>query len=142
MRTDVVFTNPHEFISISDYDTILSVKGVRWFAEILRRIPSLQVEDKLCQEDWGVVIFAERNKNRFQIGISFWPEGEHAWLVHFRHPSFAWLQHWSVSGKAELNRLILDLHAVLKIEPTVTKISWYEEREMNQPNPNASGQPN
>jgi hypothetical protein len=41
-----------------------------WFASLLKRVPGLQVEDHLCQEDWGVVVFARRAGKAFWVGLS------------------------------------------------------------------------
>jgi hypothetical protein len=96
----------------------------------------------LCQEDWGVVVFAERAGKRFWIGLSLWPEDEPAWLAHFHHRSFAWLQRWSAAGKSELERLASDFHTVLASEPTVRDIAWYHESDMRRAHAPSSTTPN
>jgi hypothetical protein len=100
------------------------------------------VQAELCQEDWGVVVFAERGSKRFWIGLSLWPEDEQAWLAHFHHHSFAWLQRWSTAGKRELERLVGDFHSVLANEPTVRDIEWYHERDMRRADAQSSATPN
>jgi hypothetical protein len=65
MRTHVTFRHPAEFVPISDEDGILAVSGAQWFAELLRGVSGLQIEEELCQEDWGVVLFARRNRKKF-----------------------------------------------------------------------------
>jgi hypothetical protein len=96
--------------------------------------PGLQIEEDMCQEDWGVVIFAHRNQKRFWIGLSAW-DAEGTWLVHFHHGSFAWLQRFIASGKSELQHLLTDVHAVLAKDPAVSGIAWYEESEIRRPEP-------
>jgi hypothetical protein len=125
MRTHVTFRHPAEFIPLSDEEGILSVGGADWFVRLLQRVDGLLVKSELCQEDWGVVVFAERAGKRFWIGLSLWREDEQAWVAHFHHRSFAWLQRWSPAGKRELERLISDFQSVLANEPTVRDIAWH-----------------
>ena len=88
MRTSVTFRHPAEFVGDSDDGGgILAVSGAYWFVELLRRVPRLQIDQNLCQEDWGVVVFARRNSKHFWIGLSAW-NSEGAWLAHFHHGSF------------------------------------------------------
>jgi hypothetical protein len=134
MRTNVTFHHPAEFVSLSDQDGILAVGGAQWFVALLLRVPDLQIDDGLCQEDWGVVVFARRNQKKFWIGMSAW-DAENTWLAHFHHGSFAWLQRFSSSGKDELQRLLSDVHAVLADEPAVSDIVWYEESQMSKAQP-------
>src|SRR6516162_6681702 len=103
MRTNVTFRHPAEFVPLSVEDGILAVSGAQWFAALLRRIRGLEIDEDLCQEDWGVVFFARRNQKKFWIGLSAW-DSEGAWLAHFHHGSFARLQRFSSSGKKELKR--------------------------------------
>jgi hypothetical protein len=135
MRTNVSFRHPAEFVAVSDEDGILAVAGAQWFVSLLRRVPDLQIEAGLVQEDWGVVMRARRAKKSFWIGLSMWPEGEHAWLAHFHHGSFAWLQRLGSSGASELQRLIFDVHGVLVSEAAVSDIVWYEESQMRKAQP-------
>jgi hypothetical protein len=134
MRTNVSFRHPAEFVPVSDTDGILAVEGARWFAALLKRVPDLQIDGDLCQEDWGVVVFARRGENSFWIGLSNW-EDDGYWLAHFHHGSFPWLQRFKSAGKQELERLVSDFHLVLANEPEVTEITWYEEREMRKAQP-------
>jgi hypothetical protein len=134
MRTNVSFRHPAEFVPLSDEDGILAVAGAQWFLTLLRRVPDLQIDDNLCQEDWGVLFFAQRNQKTFWIGLSAW-ETAGSWLAHFHHGSFAWLRRFSASGKTELQRLVSDVHAVLAGEPAVSEIVWYAEHEMTKARP-------
>jgi hypothetical protein len=135
MRTNVTFRHPAVFVPLSDEDGILAVSGAQWFAALLRRVPDLQIdEDDLCQEDWGVMLFARRNQKKFWIGLSGW-DAEGAWLAHFHHGPFAWLQRFSLSGKNEFKRLLADVYGVLASEPAITNIAWHEESEMSKPQP-------
>jgi hypothetical protein len=94
----------------------------------------LQIDENLCQEDWGVVFFARRNQKKFWIGLSAW-DSEGAWVAHFHHGSFAWLQSFSSSGKNELTSLLADVHGVLASELAITDIAWHEASEMSKPEP-------
>jgi hypothetical protein len=119
---------------LSDEDGILAVTGARWFAELLVRVPGLEINLELCQEDWGVVIFARRNQKKFWIGLSPWSD-EGFWLAHFHHGSFAWLQRFSSSGNNELKALLVGVHDVLANETAVTEIAWHKESEMSKAEP-------
>lgn len=134
MRTNVTFHHPAEFEPLSDEDGILAVGGAQWFVALLLRVPGLHIDGELCQEDWGVVVFARRNGKRFWVGLSAW-DVKHTWLAHFHHGPFAWLQRLSPSGKSELRSLVSDVHAVLADEPAVSNVVWYEEGEMRKPQP-------
>lgn len=131
MRNNVSFRHPAEFVPLSEEDGILAVGGAQWFLALLRRVPGFQIEDDLCQEDWGVVLFARHDQKKFWIGLSGW-DSENAWLAHFHHDSFAWLQRFSSSGKSALRRLLADVHGVLASEPGVSDIVWYEESEIRK----------
>jgi hypothetical protein len=134
MRTNVTFRHPAEFVGDEgDGGGILVVSGAHWFATILKRVPGLELDADLCQEDWGVVFFARRNQKKFWIGLSAWDEG--AWVAHFHHGSFAWLQSFSSTGKDQFKRLLADVHDVLASEPAITEIAWHEENEMSKPEP-------
>lgn len=135
MLTNVTFQYPVEFLPVSEADGIMSVKGAGWFVSLLQRVADMWIDERLCQEDWGVVAFVRRNGKKFWIGLSMWPEGENAWLAHVHHGSFSWLQRLSRSGNQELQRLISDLHDVLASDPLVTTIVWYREGEMTHPEP-------
>jgi hypothetical protein len=135
MRTNATFRHPAEFVGDQeDGGGILAVRGAQWFAELLRRVPGLQLDEDLCQEDWGVVFFVRRNQRNFRIGLSAW-DSEGAWVAHFHHGSFAWLQSFRSTGKSELKLLLADFHNVLANESLVTEIAWHEESEMNKPEP-------
>ena len=134
MRTNVTFRHPAEFIPLSDEDGILAVGGARWFVALLRRVPGLQIEEGLCQEDWGVVLFVRFDHKKFWIGLSAW-DSQNGWLSHFHRGSFAWLQRLSSSGKSALQRLLSEVHGALASEPDVSDIVWYEESEISKPRP-------
>ena len=133
MRTNVTFLHPAEFVPVSEDDGILAASAAAWFVDLLKRIHGLSVIGAPIQEDWGVVIAAARNNCRFWIGLSFWPEGESAWLAHVHHASGAWLQRFTSNGKNELQSLVFDLHTVLKGDSQVREVAWYLESEMAKP---------
>ncbi len=141
MRTNVTFQHPAEFVPVSENDGILSAGAADWFVSLLRRVDGLLIRGCLCQEDWGVVVFAERAGKRFWVGLSFWPDGESAWLAHFHHHDFAWLQRWSRAGRHELACLIGDFHAVLASEPVIHNIAWYYERDLMRADAPSSATP-
>ena len=141
MKNNVTFLHPAEFVRPSDEDGILSVDGAEWFVSLLRKVPDLEIDEKLCQEDWGVVVFVRRAEKKFWIGLSMWPEGEHAWLAHFHHASFSWLQKISSSGQRELKHLISDFHEVLVGDPEVSSVAWYDESDMTKSAPSGSENP-
>ena len=65
MRTNVTFRHPAKFVAFSDEDGVLAASGAGWFVDLLRRVPALEVDDDLCQEDWGIV----------GIGLGAWAIG-------------------------------------------------------------------
>jgi hypothetical protein len=135
MRTNVTFRHPAEYVGDSeDGGGVLAVSGAHWFAALIKRVPGLQLDEELCQEDWGVVFFARRNQKKFWIGLSAW-DCESVWLAHFHHGSFAWLQWFTAAGKNELKRLLANVHDVLASEPAISEIAWHEESEMRKPEP-------
>lgn len=140
MRTNVTFRHPAEFVGDEEGGVagVLVVQGAHWFPKLLRRVPGLELDEDLCQEDWGVVFFTRRNQKTFWIGLSAWDSD--VWLAHFHHGSF--LQSFRSSGKNELKHLLADVHDVLASEPAITEIAWHEESEMTKPNPAGFPTPN
>ena len=134
MRTHVSFRHPVEFVPLSKEDSVLGVDGAQWFRALLGQVPDLQIEDDLCQEDWGVVLFARRDQKRFWIGLSSWGS-ESTWLAHFQHGSFAWWQRLSASGKSTMQRFLIDVHEVLSTESVISDIVWYNEGETRKSHP-------
>jgi hypothetical protein len=131
LRTYVTFQHPAPFVRVSDDDGILSVNGADWFVSLLSHVGNLELGSELCQEDWGIVAFAERAGKKFWIGLSWWEEG--AWVAHFHHASWAWLQRFSPSGARELQRLVDDFHQALAHEPAVGEITWHREDDLRRP---------
>lgn len=134
MRNHVTFRHPAQFVPLSDEDGILAVSGADWFATLLRKLPGFDLDEELCQEDWGVVFFGRRNQRKYWIGLSAWGS-EGTWNAHFHHGSFAWFQRFSKSAQIEFARLLSDAHTVLKAEAMFSDIAWYEECEMSNPRP-------
>jgi hypothetical protein len=135
MRSFVTFCHPAPFEAVSEEDGVLSVGGADWFVALLKRIDGLAVRTELIQEDWGVVLRAERSGQKFWIGLSMGPDTDAAWLAHIHHGSFAWFQWFSAAGKRALWQLASDLHQVLAAEPSVSDVTWYRERDMAKPRP-------
>ena len=123
MRNHVTFVHPARVVTVSEDDGVLSTAGAGWFVELLRRIPDLVIEPELCQEDWGVVVFASRDGSRFWIGLNQWFDADHEWLAHVNHRGF--LQRFSAARKEAMTGVIRDFHAVLTAEPRVSSIKWY-----------------
>lgn len=135
MRTHVTFRHPAEFVGDQeDGGGVLAVRGAEWFAALLKQVPKLELDEELCQEDWGVVFFVRRQKKKFWIGLSAW-DAEGVWLAHFHHGSFAWLHRFITSDGNELKQLLSDFHNVLASEPVITAVAWHEEREMGKVEP-------
>jgi hypothetical protein len=96
LRDNVTFRYPAELVGDEeDGAGILVVAGSGWFVTLLNRVPGLKIELELCQEDWGIVAFADRNGKSFWSGLSFYDEasGLHTFIT-VRSPGF--------SGSAEL----------------------------------------
>jgi hypothetical protein len=134
MRTNDTFRRPADFVPLSDEDGILAIGGAMWFATLLREIPDLEIDADPLQEDWGVVFYAQRHRKKFWIGLSAW-DFEDIWLAHFHHDSLAWLQRRTSSGKSALARLLTDVHEQLLSDAEISEIAWYEERELDKPQP-------
>lgn len=123
IRNHVTFRHPAEFVESDDFEGILSTEGAGWFVELLASVPRLAVDPKLCQEDWGVAIFADRDAYSFWVGLSPWDEG--AWLAHVHHGGF--IQGLRRAGKDTYARLVADLGIVLANADAVTRPEWYFE---------------
>lgn len=132
MRTNVTFQHPAKFVPLSGADGILSVGGARWLVLLLCQVAGLRVDDELCQEDWGVVLFASHDGKPFWVGLSAWPDQEEGWLVHFHHHHNAWIQRFSKAGRAALERLVAEFHAVPASDPQVSAIAWCEDCEIRR----------
>lgn len=140
MRNNVVFRHPATFVPVSTGGKgVLSVEGATWFVSILRRVPALDVDAKLCQEDWGVVVFASRHGYEFWIGLNVFDKTE--WNVHVHHGSFAWLQRLRASGRRELSSLLEGLDFALKSDAAVGHIRWYSEGDMSRAKSEAAASP-
>jgi hypothetical protein len=139
MRTNVVFRYPAEFVALSLDDGVLSTNGAEWFVKLLKQVNGLIVDERLCQEDWGVAVFAQRHSRKFWIGLSAWSDDQ--WLAHFHHGSWAWLQKFSPSGTKELQELLIDFHRMLKTEPSVSDVIWHQEDQMSKPSPDSFSSP-
>jgi hypothetical protein len=74
IRTCVAFRHPALFVPLSAEDGILSIRGAHWFVPLLKVVPDLEIKPTLCQEDRGVVVFAERKKKTFRIGLGAWTD--------------------------------------------------------------------
>ncbi len=129
MRTNVSFRFSTEFVGAAESDDILGVNGVSWFIERLQRIPELSLASSLVQEDWGVVVFAERRKRRFWIGVSLFEED--TWIAHVHHRSV--LQRLSPSGRRQLQALTQDLHVALSSDAAVSDVRWYRQKDLRRP---------
>lgn len=136
MRTNVSFRYP---APCSDHEEIFSVDGAQWFIEILQAIPGIQIDNNLCQEDWGVVVFVQRNDARFWIGIGYRDEEE--WLAFCKPTAASWLPWRRRDYRREFGNLVEAMHDVLKNDASVSEIVWYEEPAMRTPNPKGFATP-
>jgi hypothetical protein len=130
VRTHVFFDCQIEFQAVGDAPDVLSVSGAEWFRGLLQRIPRLKIAQQLCQEDWGVVFFAARDRCEFWIGLSVGDHETGEWLAHCHHGSFRWRQRWSQFGRDGLRCLVVDLHQTLGQDPACTRIVWMTDREI------------
>jgi len=124
MRTNVIFRCAQEFVASDEEEGILGVRGASWFVERLKRIPGLAIDQRLTQEDWGVVIFSQKNEKMFWIGLSLYPDGENCWLAHVHHAPWTLLQRFTAKGKAALHDLVNEIDAMLRADATVTDVRW------------------
>jgi hypothetical protein len=128
MRTTVSFEYPAPFVGAdADGGGVLSVEGAGWFASLLSSIPELDVDSKLCQEDWGVVVFTKRQNKQFDF--YFWDglaeEPTRSWVAEVNYGDFFRLQRFIPGGKQELHRLVRDFNEALVRSPNVSNIAWF-----------------
>lgn len=135
MRNTVTFRYPAPRAVVSDEDGVLPVEGAGWFVALLGNVPGLELDAKPVQEDWGVAILARRGGRSFWLGLS--AMGEHEWVVHVHHGSFAWLQRLSSGGRAARAALVAELHRVLG-EANASAVEWFDERDAALRSPAAS----
>ncbi len=126
IRNNVTFRHPAALVPAPDGEGIMSTDGAGWFVDLLTEVPRLAIDPKLCQEDWGVVVFGDRDGFKFWFGLSFADEGE--WVAHVHH--WRLLQRFRAAGKAAYAGVICDLHTVLANEGSVDNVRWYLEAEM------------
>jgi len=130
MRTIVRFEYPAPFVGTEeDNGGVLSVKGAGWFAVLLGSIPELVVDPDLCQEDWGVVVFAMRGKMRFDF--FFWDglaeEPRRSWVAELRHGGF--FDRFMAKKREGLDRLVGELDRALKHDPSVSRVEWFDDSD-------------
>jgi hypothetical protein len=87
---------------------------------MLERLPGIEVDRDVCQEDWGVVIFVRSRGGRFWVGLSWYDEA--TWLAHFHHDDLAWLQRLRPSGRRALQQLVRDTRTMLASDPNAAII--------------------
>ena len=126
IRNNVTFGHPAEFVESRDFEGILSTDGVGWFVQLLGRIPRVVVDPDLCQEDWGVAIFLDRDGYSFWVGLSPWDEG--TWLAHVHHAGL--FQRFRRSGKEAYASVAYDLSVVLANTPDVEEPEWYYDADV------------
>jgi hypothetical protein len=73
--------------------------------------------------------------------LSQWPDAPDAWLVHFHHGSFAWMQWFGSSGRLALAELVCAFHEVLTGDKDVANVTWYHERDMRTADPSGAARP-
>jgi hypothetical protein len=131
MRTRVTFRYLTKFVGAKEDEGILGIGGVSWFVERLARIPRLSISTQLIQDDWGVAIRAERDGNKFWIGISSFDDG--VWVAHIHYFLGTWLRSLISASHSGTPTLAYDLDRVLKSDPSMSDIRWYRERDMKRP---------
>lgn len=128
MRNTVIFHHSAPLVVVSDEDGVLSVEGAGWFLDLLGTIPGIDLDQDVVQEDWGVVVRARRAERSFWIGLS--TMGEHEWVAHVHHDSFAWLQRFSAGGRAARAALVGDVDHALRIA-NASGLKWFDESDLN-----------
>ena len=137
MRNSVDFVIPGvhwpEETEEEPFSDILRAKHVGWFVEVLRRIDWIKVDREPCQEDWGVIVFVEHDKLRFDIGLSYGvnfhpPPAEDGWHAYVHHGTFAIKQRFTAEGKRARRQLVVDLDRALRAAGA-TEVRWYDEKD-------------
>lgn len=128
MRNTVSFHYPAPLVVVSDEDGVLSIEGAGWFLDLLRTIRGIDLDQKVVQEDWGVVVRARRAGRSYWIGLS--TMGEHEWIAHVHHHSFAWLQRLSPGGRAARAALVGDVDHALRVA-NASGLKWFDEGDVN-----------
>ena len=98
MRNTVSFHYAAPLVVVSDEDGVLSVQGADWFLDLLRTISGVDLDQNAVREDRGVVVRARCARRRYWIGLS--TMGEHEWVAHVHHHSFAWAPEVQLGGTA------------------------------------------
>jgi hypothetical protein len=122
----VTFKYPAPYVGAPKSEDILGIEGATWFVEILRRIPSIEIDPELVQEDWGILVWVRRGGKAFWIGLS--SEGDEAWIAHVHHD--AWIQRVTPSGKRARYELVRALERALH-DAGATSMLWFEERDIS-----------
>lgn len=138
MRTTVRFRHPAPLVVVSDEDGVLSVAGAAWFLDTIRTIPGIELDPRLVQEDWGVIVRAHRGGRCFHIGLSS-SGHEHEWVAHVRPRSFAWLERFSPGARPARAALVGELDRALRTA-NATGLKWFDESDLNLRAPVASPQ--
>jgi hypothetical protein len=129
MRTTVRFRHPAPLVVVSDEDGVLSVAGADWFLDALRTIPGIELDQRLVQEDWGVIVRAHRGGRRCRIGLSS-AGHEHEWVAHICPRSFAWLERFSPGARAARIALIGEVDRALRAAHA-SGFRWFDESDLN-----------
>lgn len=129
MRTTVSFHHPASLVVVSDEDGVLSVAGAGWFLDTIRTIPGIELDQRLVQEDWGVIVRAHRGGRRYRIGLSS-AGHEHEWVAQVRPRSFAWLERFSPGARAARAALLDELDRALRTAHA-SGLKWFDESDLN-----------
>lgn len=137
MRNTVQFSFAASFVG-AGADGIVGVAGAGWFVELLERIPGLEIDPELVQEDWGVVVLARRAGRRFWIGLG--ATDGHEWIAHVHHAPFAWVQRLASAGNAARRALVDELDRALR-DGNASSVRWFDERDLALMSPAAAPSP-
>lgn len=129
MRNTVSFHLAAPLAVVSDEDGVLRVAGADWFLDTLRTIPGIELDQRLVQEDWGVIVCAHRDGRRYRIGLSS-AGHEHEWVAHVRPRSFAWVERFSPGGRAARTALIGEVDRALRAAHA-SGLRWFDESDLN-----------
>ncbi len=137
MRTNVTFRHTAKFVPLSDEDGIIAVNGAQWFAALLRRVQALEIDENLCQEDWGRRVICPTQWTK----VLDWTKCVER-KRHMARPLSPWFTGvvaavrfvWQERIEAFVGRC----SPALAGDAAISDIAWYEESEMHKPQPRVS----
>ncbi len=124
-------------------ESCLAESAAGWFVELLQKVPNLKVDTKLCQEDWGVLIFIERNGLKFFASLGIQEDDDsdgyqYHWLAFFTLPDKSLFSFFGRGPKPDdqkrvLRTIVGDVAEVFSKEPQISDMLWFTDKESNEP---------